>query len=406
MFSPFKDNNKNDSNELYPLHKAVFHNDLRKMEALFKSGCDINKQDVHGNTPLHIATILGHKDAIHKLLEREAVTRLKNNGGWSSLLEAVSYGDRQTITSVLSASKTEAFEVLASRKPYLLKMLNSLGDFYLELKWDFQTWIPLLSKILPSDTCKIFKRGCAIRMDTTLVSFNERKSTGKHLVIMDNKNRSIREFGTKLISTKPITFVRAMAGWFFKHEKSEERREHLTAEDVKKNKAFIQEFATGTFRSNGSTNTVNTVATGVSDDVDDMKNRKSLCPPPKSTVSWQEYITSTAKPPPIGRPHVEKTNSKEFKAVVAMSQDFPLPVTVLLDILEIVSPFKHIGKLKDFCNARLPPGFPVKLEIPLLPTISAKVTFQKFEWRDDLTTKFFVSPDPMVKTQNDFLICK
>ena len=82
-------------------------------------------------------------------------------------------------------------------------------------------------------------------------------------------------------------------------------------------------------------------------------------------------------------------------------------MSVLLDILEIVAPFKHFEKLRRFCEVRLPPGFPVRvgklvqtstpledfiLEVPLLPTISAKVTFQRFEWRDDLTTKFFRIP--------------
>ena len=31
---------------------------------------------------------------------------------------------------------------------------------------------------------------------------------------------------------------------------------------------------------------------------------------------------------------------------------------------------------------KLPPGFPVKLDIPVLPTVSARVTFQDFGWRN------------------------
>lgn len=41
---------------------------------------------------------------------------------------------------------------------------------------------------------------------------------------------------------------------------------------------------------------------------------------------------------------------------------------------------------------RLPPGFPIKLEIPLIPTVSANVTFQKFEWRKNFNLKFFTIP--------------
>ena len=32
---------------------------------------------------------------------------------------------------------------------------------------------------------------------------------------------------------------------------------------------------------------------------------------------------------------------------------------------------------------KLPPGFPVKVDIPVLPTVSARVTFHDFEWRND-----------------------
>ena len=44
---------------------------------------------------------------------------------------------------------------------------------------------------------------------------------------------------------------------------------------------------------------------------------------------------------------------------------------------QIIAPqFKHFQKLRDFVEMKLPPGFPVKLDIPVLPTVSARVTFQ------------------------------
>ena len=35
--------------------------------------------------------------------------------------------------------------------------------------------MPLVSRILPSDICKIYKRGSSIRLDTTLLDFNDMK---------------------------------------------------------------------------------------------------------------------------------------------------------------------------------------------------------------------------------------
>lgn len=33
----------------------------------------------------------------------------------------------------------------------------------------------------------------------------------------------------------------------------------------------------------------------------------------------------------------------------------------LLDVLEVIAPFKHFGKLREFMQTKLPPGFPVKI---------------------------------------------
>jgi hypothetical protein len=41
----------------------------------------------------------------------------------------------------------------------MIASLKALGDFVVELKWDFTSWVPLVSKMLPSDVCKITKKG-------------------------------------------------------------------------------------------------------------------------------------------------------------------------------------------------------------------------------------------------------
>ena len=39
----------------------------------------------------------------------------------------------------------------------------------------FRSTVPLVSRILPSDICKIYKKGSSIRLDTTLLDFNDMK---------------------------------------------------------------------------------------------------------------------------------------------------------------------------------------------------------------------------------------
>lgn len=121
--------------------------------------------------------------------------------------------------------------------------------------------------------------------------------------------------------------------------------------------------------------------------------RDSLSPPPTSTCTWDEYMAAEpGKHPVLGRSVVYKESAKSFKATLAMSKTFPLTVQTLLDVLEVVAPFKHFAKLREFITMKLPPGFPVKIDIPILPTITATVTFQKFELRDSFPENMFEIP--------------
>ncbi|CAI5442666.1 unnamed protein product [Caenorhabditis angaria] len=257
------------------------------------------------------------------------------------------------------------------------------------------------------------------RGDITFL-FNVNAPSGEQLVVMDNKTkvfqRGRREeseaevdeevdvlMSTDIInaamSTKTISFKQAYSGWVFKHAREEQlgdypanfysvegmklitrkRREHLTNEDIKKNKTMLTSLTHG-----------NVIQ---EDEFASLQHRKSLAPPGRLPTTWEEYSGAVpGAPPQLGRPQIVKTNEKQFKALVGMSEEFPLSVDVLVDLLEIVAPFKHLDKLRRFCSARLPPGFPVCVEIPLLATISAKVTFQKFEFTNGISDKIFRIP--------------
>ncbi|OTF82513.1 ankyrin repeat domain containing protein [Euroglyphus maynei] len=55
----------------------------------------VGQKDVHGNTPLHLAVMLGHRDQINFLIQHNAPIKTKNIQGWTPLDEAISYGDRK-----------------------------------------------------------------------------------------------------------------------------------------------------------------------------------------------------------------------------------------------------------------------------------------------------------------------
>ncbi|XP_076667784.1 ankyrin repeat domain-containing protein 13C isoform X3 [Andrena cerasifolii] len=428
---------ENSEDKRYPLHKCVFQGDVKTLSSMIRM-YDIAEKDKQGNTPLHLAVMLGRKESVQLLLAHGAPVKVKNLAGWSPLAEAISYGDRQTISSLVRKLKQQAREQMEERRPNLVATLRQMGDFYMELKWDFQSWVPLVSRVLPSDVCKIHKSGASIRMDTTLVDFNDMRwergdisfifngdqKPSKSLTVLDNKAKLYqRETELEIedevdilmssdimaaqMSTKGITFARAQTGWIFREDKREmvgpfhadfyqingmvlesrKRREHLSEEDLQKNKAIMESLTKG--NSQGFANG------------EPHARRASLTPPPESNITWDEYISAPpGQCPLLGRNLVYKESSKSFKATVAMSPDFPLTVDMLLNVLEVIAPFKHFSKLRQFVLMKLPPGFPVKIDIPILPTVTAKITFQEFAFRNDIDPQLFQIPsdyfeDPM-----------
>uniref|UniRef100_A0A183CE96 ANK_REP_REGION domain-containing protein n=1 Tax=Globodera pallida TaxID=36090 RepID=A0A183CE96_GLOPA len=83
--------------ENFPLHHAVFHNNVNHLQQLLEgpAGHDIiDRVDTHGNSALHIACMLGRRECIELLLNHGASIGAKNNLEWNCLHEAISYGDR------------------------------------------------------------------------------------------------------------------------------------------------------------------------------------------------------------------------------------------------------------------------------------------------------------------------
>jgi hypothetical protein len=61
---------------------------------------------------------------------------------YSTLLELCNglYFFKFTVSSLVRKLKQQAREQMEERRPNLVSALNQMGDFYMELKWDFQSW--------------------------------------------------------------------------------------------------------------------------------------------------------------------------------------------------------------------------------------------------------------------------
>ncbi|KAG9487041.1 hypothetical protein GDO78_007101 [Eleutherodactylus coqui] len=79
----------------------------------------------------------------------------------------------------------------------------------------------------------------------------------------------------------------------------------------------------------------------------------------------------------IGRPKELAIRTQKFKGTLWMCEDFPLSlveqVTPIIDLMARTS--SHFAHLRDFITLQFPPGFPVKIEIPLFHVLNARITF-------------------------------
>eukprot|EP00252_Welwitschia_mirabilis_P015918 TRINITY_DN35316_c0_g1_i1.p1 TRINITY_DN35316_c0_g1~~TRINITY_DN35316_c0_g1_i1.p1 ORF type:complete len:691 (-),score=112.33 TRINITY_DN35316_c0_g1_i1:306-2378(-) len=76
----------------------------------------------------------------------------------------------------------------------------------------------------------------------------------------------------------------------------------------------------------------------------------------------------------------ESEYKKGVKPVLWLTPDFPLKTEELLPLLDILAnKVKAVRRLRDLLTTKLPAGtFPVKVAIPIIPTIRVVVTFSKF----------------------------
>nr|XP_055188924.1 ankyrin repeat domain-containing protein 13B isoform X1 [Nyctereutes procyonoides] len=157
----------------YPLHYLVWHNRHRELEKEVRAGqVDIEQLDPRGRTPLHLATTLGHLECARVLLAHGADVGRENRSGWTVLQEAVSTRDLELVQLVLRYRDYQRVVKRLAGIPVLLEKLRKAQDFYVEMKWEFTSWVPLVSKICPSDTYKVWKSGQNLRVDTTLLGFD------------------------------------------------------------------------------------------------------------------------------------------------------------------------------------------------------------------------------------------
>lgn len=155
----------------YEWHRAAWMNEVSKLRTIL--GWSENRwyeTDSRGMTPLHVATLRGHLDAIIALVEAGCPVTLRDAKGWTPLDHAVAT-KQHAVARTLTELQSEPNESLDSA-------LESAPDCRLEVRYENRSpfMCPfLLRRCTPSETFRATKAGSKLRIDFTLLYFGQSK---------------------------------------------------------------------------------------------------------------------------------------------------------------------------------------------------------------------------------------
>jgi len=419
----------------YPLHWLVWNNEYKELDKELSqkaSNYDKEKRDARGRTPLMLAVTLGHLESARTLLQHATNVNTENREGWTVVQEAVATGDPELLQLVLERRDFQRYSSRVGGIPELLQKLKEAPDFYVEMKWEFTSWVPLVSRMCPSDTYKVYKQGSNVRIDTTLLGFDQanwqrgnRSYVFKgqrdsavmmevdhetqqvyveqmHMISAEDlqflqpseeavSSRLTAPIVTTYIDIDKISFERNKSGiWGWRSDKCEPvngyeckvfgasnvelvtktRTEHLTETD--KVKARAPKTPLQSFLGIAEVEEKQTAHTETNNE--EYSHVGNPC-----NITPEEYFDDATdlKGRDIGRPKEVNTKIQKFKATLWLCEDYPLSlqeqIMPIVDLMAISS--SHFAKLKDFIQMQLPAGFPVKIEIPLFHVLNARITF-------------------------------
>uniref|UniRef100_A0A8C1MUX5 Ankyrin repeat domain 13 family, member D n=1 Tax=Cyprinus carpio TaxID=7962 RepID=A0A8C1MUX5_CYPCA len=347
----------------FPLHYLVWNNQFQELDReLQKKQHDMERLDPRGRTPLELSVCLGHLESTRVLLRHSADPTHSNTQGWTVLQEAVSTGDPELVQLILQYRDFRRATERLSGIPELLSKLRQARDFYVEMKWEFTSWVPLVSKVCPSDVYRVWKSGSCLRVDTTLLGF-------EHMTWLKGRRSYIFKGGgesSALNLTKKFTHIQFM---------------YICIYFLKCIFRSVLSLTPGLSVLSGSRTPLQSFLGIAEQHISSTGSQVSQCASPHNptAITAEEYFDAefNLNGRDIGRPIELTSKVQRFKATLWLSEVHPLSlaeqVTPIIDLMAISN--AHFAKLRDFITLRLPPGFPVKIEIPLFHVLNARVTF-------------------------------
>ncbi|KAG9509680.1 Ankyrin repeat domain-containing protein 13B [Fragariocoptes setiger] len=164
----------NDLQEEFPIHASIWFNDISSFRDAINDATseELEKLDPRGRTPLLLALSLGRPDMARLLIERGVSLTSTDKHGFNALHHSIITHDSDLVRKILEKREQQRTTKRLEHIPNILARLRDTPDFYCEMKWNFTSRLPLVSRVCPSDVYKIYKSGSNVRVDTTLIGFD------------------------------------------------------------------------------------------------------------------------------------------------------------------------------------------------------------------------------------------
>ncbi|CAG7899918.1 unnamed protein product [Brassica rapa] len=370
----------------------------------------IDRRDVpFRETPLHLAVRIGDVLAVKTISSAGADAALRNVAGWNALDEAVRRGNAEITEMILRHQRRSAWCRWRRRLPCLIAVLERMRDFYVEVSISFESSvIPFFGKVTglllvaPSDTYRIWKQGGDLRADTSLTGFDRFKirranrrflflsdddvsSSPGTLLVLNSEDKTISnafENAGETVSEREMDVTKAelvvMKSWRGKEKVEtvgEWKAKRYEVKNVSLSSKLVKAVvAVGETEKNSPSLTRQLSCS----DVEEKEVQSSSLRRGRKSVSLPAAEVSVAGSVP--RIKGKEKTVKSLSPSVWLTDDFPLTTEELLPVLDILAiNVEAVRRMKELLTVKFPAGtFPVKMSIPVIPTVKVVITFSKF----------------------------
>jgi len=397
------------------VHTCVYKGDLEALaECVSEKNWErqVNKLDHRGNSPLMLAIKLyssskTYQEIVKLLVENSADIHLKDKSGWSPMDEAVAQKNRELVRVLFDSMYYKKVRDWELHKSRAREILEFLPNFYLEIKWEFDSKvIPFISRIAPNDTCKLWKAGKNLRLDSTIVGWRKLRSKRRNMSFLfrsESENNIVLVNHSKRCLVNPLEEVD-------EEEKSAVIGDMISSDPVQGDLSLmsynIEPCATWrnkpVYQKIGSWKTQKYKVKFKA--MMKYKKKGTTCIPLTETEYFgkecsgqtvHDLGTSTAI-----KNDESKNLVKQAKAHIWITYDFPFTLKDFLPLLKLMTASNpSIMKLYEFLSSEnlmsiLPHNsFPVKVDIPLTMSIRGIVSFQKFQMLGEGNTELMELPN-------------